>query len=170
MTSTQKTGLSAEPGPGPDGDAYRAALDRTRRLCASRECCVHDIITRLRSWKMVPENQEEKIISSLQAEKFIDEARYAAAFARDKLRYNKWGRIKIAYHLKMKSIPPDIINEALQQIDEEEYVETAGKIVMALLRTKKGAGKAAITAKVISSMQSKGFEFALSLELIRKHL
>lgn len=119
---------------------------------------------------MVPENQEEKIISSLQAEKFIDEARYAAAFARDKLRYNKWGKIKIAYHLKMKSILPDIINEALQQIDEEEYVETAEKIVMALLRTKKGAGKAAITAKVISSMQSKGFEFTLSLELIRKHL
>ncbi|MFO7575477.1 MAG: regulatory protein RecX [Bacteroidales bacterium] len=170
MTSTRKTGLSAEPETPSERERFRSALARAQQLCASRECCIHDIRTKLKSWNLVTESDEEEIISSLQKDKFIDETRYASAFARDKLRYNKWGRIKIAYNLKMKSIPYETITEALQQLDEEEYRETAEKIVLALIRTKKGNSKTAVMAKLVSSMQSKGFEFALSLELIKKHL
>lgn len=170
MTSTRKTDLSAEPGPPSDGERFQSALERARRLCASRECCIHDIRTKLRSWNLVPESQEEKIISSLQTDRFIDETRYASAFARDKLRYNKWGKIKIAYNLKMKSIPHETIAEALQQLDDEEYRETAEKLVLALIKTKKGNNKTAVIAKIVNSMQSKGFEFALSVELVKKHL
>ena len=170
MTSTRKTGLSAEPGTPSDRERFNEALERARRLCASREYCIHDIRKKLNSWNIIHEIDQENIISSLQKERFIDEARYASAFARDKLRYNKWGRLKTAHNLKMKAIPAETITEALQQLDEEEYGKTAEKIVLGLIRTKKGDSKKAVMAKILNSMQSRGFEYAFSLELIKKHL
>lgn len=170
MTSTQKRDLSAEPGTPSDRERFDAALQRARQLCAAREYCIHDIRTKLRSWNVAGDENEDKIIASLLKDKFIDELRYASAYARDKLRYNKWGRIKIAYNLKMKSLPHDTIAEALQQIDDEEYGETAEKIVLSLVRSKKGNSRTAVMAKIISSMQAKGFEFELSVELAKKHL
>ena len=48
----------------------------------------------------------------------------AKAFVRDKFRHNKWGKVKIAAHLKAKGITGDIIGTALGEIDNEEYIDT----------------------------------------------
>ena len=55
----------------------------------------------------------------------------------DKLRFNKWGRIKIAYELQKRNIPAPIRSEALEGIDEKEYAD----ILQSLLKAKKKSTK-----------------------------
>jgi regulatory protein len=168
MTSTPKTDSSAEPGPASKEAGFLTALEKAKRLCASKECCESEIRTRAEKWGIFSAAETDRIINSLTADKFIDEQRYASAFARDKLRYNKWGKIKIAYHLKMKGLPSSIIAEALQGLDEDEYKEIAMKIIAGLKRQKKGGGIHHEKARIVKSMQAKGFEISLSIELLNR--
>jgi len=80
---------------------FETALKKAMALCAGREYCRSDIRQKLSTWS-IDATDAEKIISKLVIEKFIDEERYCTAFVRDKFRYNKWGRVKIASALKMK--------------------------------------------------------------------
>jgi regulatory protein len=170
MTSMTRKDLSAEPGPTDREAVFRAVADRARKLCASREYCISDIRTKIEGWGTLAEGDIEKIIGELTSEKFIDEQRYASAYAGDKLRYNKWGRIKTAYNLRMKGIPSEIITEALANIDEDEYREVALRILKSLAKTSKAADRNQLRAKILRSMQSRGFEYAISAELLKEIL
>jgi regulatory protein len=142
--------------------------EKAKALCASRELCISDITSRLESWGVTDKMAIEKIVAGLLKEKFIDEHRYASAFARDKLRYNKWGKIKIEWHLRMKGVNSDCIRESIEGIDEEEYKDIAERLVLSMVKTKKGADKRTLRAKILRSMQSKGFEYAVTGEIVKR--
>lgn len=90
-------------------------------LCARSEKCRNDIMTKLRL-KGVTSGEAVEITDRLELEGFIDEARYAHAFAADKLRFDHWGRIKIRHHLMAKGIDATLIDEVLADvIDEADY-------------------------------------------------
>lgn len=96
--------------------------------CASAEHCEMEVRMRLRQWKCDSQNEDE-IIDYLIAENFISDERYAKAFVHDKLLYQGWGRVKIAYMLRGKKIAFDIIQSAIQTIDEEEYSRILNRLV-----------------------------------------
>lgn len=96
------------------------ALKEAMLLCSKEEKCSYDIKKKLLSWGMSKE-ETVKILQQLTHEKYIDDIRYAKSFANDKLRYNKWGRIKIAIELKKRKVQDIIIQEALGSIDKDEY-------------------------------------------------
>ncbi len=96
--------------------------------CAAAEHCEMEARMRLRQWKCDSQNEDE-IIDYLIAEKFISDERYAKAFVHDKLLYQGWGRVKIAYMLRGKKIAFDIIQSAIQTIDEEEYSRILNRLV-----------------------------------------
>ena len=81
--------------------SIRVLLSKAMNLCSKREYCCHDIREKLLTWG-ISKNDSERIISVLTSERFIDEARYANAFVKDKFKYNKWGKVKIAAHLKIR--------------------------------------------------------------------
>ncbi|MBM3419504.1 MAG: RecX family transcriptional regulator [Bacteroidetes bacterium] len=166
MTSTRRTGSSAEPGAEGNKSGYDTAIAKARRLCASREYCISEIRAKIEEWALVPPQKSDEIIASLVSDRFIDEQRYASAFARDKLRYNKWGRIKISYALRMKDLPANVIAGALNGIDEQEYLLIASKLVERILKTKKKSDAGLLRASVVRSMQSKGFETAVIMKLL----
>jgi regulatory protein len=62
-------------------------------------------------------------------EDYLNEERYAAAYARGKFRIKQWGRIKIKYELKQKQVSDYCIKNAMKEIDEEEYMKTLGKLM-----------------------------------------
>jgi regulatory protein len=99
---------------------FKIALEKAMAKCSGREFCSEDIRNKLYSWG-VENNDAGKIIGILIKENFINESRYATAFVRDKFKYNKWGKVKIAAHLKSKKIPSDIIGPAIDSIDHEQY-------------------------------------------------
>jgi len=144
--------------------------EKAKALCASREYCISDITSRLESWGVTDKTAVERIVAVLLKEKFIDERRYAHAFARDKLRYNKWGKIKIEWHLRMKGVDSECIREAIESIDGEEYKNIAEKLIRSMVKTKKGIDKNLLRAKILRSMQSKGFEYAVTGDIVKKIL
>jgi regulatory protein len=168
MTSIQKTDLSPEPGSDGNDNRIKIYTDKARALCASREYCISDIRSRLETWGVHNSDTQEAIIETLIGEKFLDEQRYASAFARDRLRYNKWGKIKIEWSLKMKNVAGDCITEALAGIDEDEYREIAERLIQSLVKSKKAENKQLLKAKILKSMQSKGFEYSVTGEIVKR--
>ena len=92
-------------------------LDRMRNLCSRREYCRADIMKKAMSALDGDREKAEKVIEILVAEKYIDELRYASAFARDKSSISGWGETKIRYMLSSKGVPREVIDKALEEID-----------------------------------------------------
>ena len=89
-------------------------------FCAASEHCEMDARMRLRQWNCESQAEDE-IIDYLIAENFISDERYAKAFVHDKLLYQGWGRVKIAYMLRAKKISSSIIQSALDTINPDDY-------------------------------------------------
>ena len=87
-------------------------LDRMRNLCSRREYCRADIMKKAMSALDGDREKAEKVIEILVAEKYIDELRYASAFARDKSSISGWGETKIRYMLSSKGVPREVIDKA----------------------------------------------------------
>lgn len=95
-------------------------IDRMRNLCSRREYCKADIMKKALAALDGDRDSAEKVIEVLVNEKYIDELRYASAFARDKASLAGWGGTKIRYMLSSKGVPRDVIDRALEEIDDEK--------------------------------------------------
>lgn len=101
-------------------EEYSNYMAKASSLCARNEKCEQDLRKKLFQWDISEENAE-KIIEELKKSDFINHQRYATSFTRDKLRFNHWGKKKIAYALRSKGIEDSYVQEALEQIPEEQY-------------------------------------------------
>lgn len=104
-------------------------LDRMRNLCSRREYCRSDIMKKVVSALDGDREKAEKVMEILVAEKYIDEFRYASAFARDKSAISGWGETKIRYMLSSKGVPREIIDKALEEIDEAKAMTRLEKLM-----------------------------------------
>lgn len=96
------------------------ALTRLEELCVRAERCESELRRKLSLWAISPADSDA-IITSLRTRRFLDERRFAASFVRDKYRFAKWGVRQIVLRLRQKNVPSDIIDEALGEIDMNEY-------------------------------------------------
>ena len=87
-----------------------------------------DIKNKLYEWNVQPA-KIEKIILELQKTDYINEERYAKAFASGKFRIKKWGKNKIINEMNKKQIPDIYIQIGLHEIDDEEYLNTLKEII-----------------------------------------
>ena len=105
-------------------------LARMRELCNTSERCVSEIVDRLARYELTA-TEARGVLKSLVAEGFVDDARYARAFAHDRLRFSLWGRYKIAMGLRAKKIDKQLIDAALEALDEDEYRQAAMRVMKA---------------------------------------
>ena len=129
------------------------ALIRCEELCARAERCEHELREKMRAW-LIDSRDIEAIINSLTTRRFLDDSRFARAFVRDKYRFARWGRRKIAMALKQKRIDSDTIDEALEEINQEEYT--------AVLRTLLKAKAAHMDRPLSYDDRVKLFRFAVA--------
>ena len=101
-------------------EEYSKVLDRLQAQCSKREYCSSDVFRKAMKAFDGDREMAEKILQSLLEDKFVDDSRYASAFAREKSRLSGWGPAKITTALVMKGIPRDTARQALLQIDEAE--------------------------------------------------
>lgn len=146
-------------------ELYTIALNKSMALCSSREYCSGDIRGKLSSWG-IDDDDSTKIIGMLIKENFINETRYATAFVRDKFKYNKWGKVKIAAHLKFKKLNPGVINTALDSIDNEQYNRVLRELIDNHRKTVKSKNQYDLKAKLLRFGLSKGFESSLLYEIL----
>lgn len=91
--------------------------DKMRRLCSRREYCVSDIRKKLMVQLDGNAPEAGEILEHLISERYVDDLRYASAYARDKASISGWGATKIRYMLSAKGISPEVISQALEEID-----------------------------------------------------
>ena len=148
-----------------ESSLYQTALSRATTLCSQREYCIEEIRSKLLQWG-ASDTDCESIINTLVKENFINERRYAGAFVRDKFKYNKWGRIKIAALLRIKKIPPEIINSALNEIDNDSYYNTLREMIMSHRTKVKAKNQYDLKGKLLRYGLSKGFESNLLYDIL----
>jgi regulatory protein len=103
-------------GTGDVKDPHKVA-DRMRALCSRREYCRRDVMKKVLAALDGDVAKAEEIVSKLVEERYVDDSRYAAAFARDKSAIAGWGAAKIRYMLAARGIDREIVAEALEEID-----------------------------------------------------
>jgi regulatory protein len=104
-------------------------LDRMRALCSRREYCRKDIMKKVLPAVDGDVTVAGSVVDTLVKEKYIDELRYASAFARDKSSIAGWGAVKIRYMLSAKGIPEGLVAQALEEIDGEKAVSRLDKLM-----------------------------------------
>jgi regulatory protein len=103
-----------------DSYTVEEATRSIERYCAYQERCHKDVEDKLKSMGVIQLAIDE-IIPHLIHHKFLNETRYAEAFARGKFRIKKWGRVRIVRELKMKGLNERSIKLGLKEISNDDY-------------------------------------------------
>ena len=140
--------------------------EKAMQLCSRREYCRKEIFDKLISWGCTPDEASEAV-DFLVEQKFVDERRYTEAFVKDKLRFNKWGRVKIAYMLRAQNIDKNITMEVLSEIDEAEYEQILAGELQKKHRTIRG-NVFEIKGKLFRFATGRGFESEIINDVINR--
>ena len=128
------------------------------QLCARSEHCQHELTEKMRRWGMDAEAQAH-VMERLVRERYVDDERYARAFVRDKIRYNKWGRRKVEQGLWAKHIDDDIRERVLDEVDDDEYLSVLRPLLQQKRRTLKAASEYELNQRLVKFALSRGFTF-----------
>ncbi len=103
--------------------------DRLRALCSRREYCRSEIMKKAVTALDGDSASAAEIVEALVKEKYVDDLRYASAFARDKSSIAGWGAVKIRYMLSSKGISRDVVAAALEEIDSAKASDKLYKVL-----------------------------------------
>src|SRR3978361_855124 len=106
----------------------KTALAKAEHYCAYQERSQQEVRDKLYEWGMYPQGVEN-VIAKLIDGNFLNEERFANAYARGKFNQKGWGRIKIKQGLKFKKVSDPLIKKALKTIDGDDYLTMLNKII-----------------------------------------
>ena len=127
-------------------------------LCAQAEHCQQEMRDKMRRLEL-DETVQNRIVDRLIKERYVDDERYARAFVKDKIRYNKWGRRKVQQALWMKRIDADIQQRVLDEIDEKEYLDVLRPLLKQKRKSIKAESDYELNQKLLRFALSRGFGF-----------
>jgi len=142
--------------------------DRMRGLCSRREYCRQDIMKKVLAALGGDADEAGRIMDRLVEEKYIDDLRYASAFARDKSSIAGWGATKIRYMLAAKGIDRETIAAALQEVDEGKASDRLEKLLSAKVRSLKDDPQCRM--KLLRFALGRGYQYDEAAELIDRLL
>jgi regulatory protein len=151
------------------------ALLRLRKYCAFTERSKEEVKRKLQNYIMAP-GEPEQVMESLIKDGFINELRFAKAFAGGKFRIKKWGKRKIEVEMKKKGLSEELIEKGLNELAENDYeamldelLQKKWKLIMRSAKdTESYEGKQANQQKLIRYALQKGYEMDIVIERIRK--
>ena len=113
-------------------------LSRLQKLCSKAEYCEANIYRKVLKALDGDAQAAAKVLASLKEDRYVDNARYAAAFARDKANFQGWGPVKIRFQLRAKGVSEADITQALQEIEPAKAEEKLEKVLAAKAKTLQG--------------------------------
>ena len=143
------------------------ALQKLKHFCAYQERCHSEVKEKLYNlgvWK----KDHDEIIATLIEENYLNEERFAMAYAGGKFRIKKWGRVKIKYELKQKQVSEYCIKKALKQIDEDDYMKVMNKLAGEKYASLKSEQWLVRKKKTMDYLFRRGFEADLINESIKR--
>ena len=142
-------------------------VQKIRNFCSYRERCISEVEEKLKSLKVQKQNFPG-IINQLQKDGYLDEERYAKAFAGGKFRLNRWGKKKIEYEMRMRGIPELTIQEGLAEIGDAEYLETLKELMVHKYQEIKSDDNVNIREKILNFAYGKGYETEIILRFLKE--
>lgn len=136
-------------------------LVKLMHFCSYRERSIYEVMQKLKSLQ-VDESHQAAVVSKLIAENFLNEIRFVKAFVNDKFYLNQWGKIKIKQ--KISAFQPDafLVEQALQNIEENDYLIAIKKCLNKFLSLQKNnllSNKLLLKQKAFQHCLNKGFEW-----------
>ena len=146
------------------------AMERLEALCVRSEHCEDELRRKLYRWGLSGADAEH-IIESLRDRRYVDDERFARAYVRDKLRFSRWGRVKIRMGLMAKRVCGATIAAALaEEIAEEEYEEILISVLKMKMRSIEDAAGYEGRTRLFRFGVSRGFEPGMVSDVIRRKL
>ena len=142
-------------------DSLLAALQKAKQYCVYQERCPSEVRDKLYSFKL-RKNEVEQLLTQLIEEDFLNEERFAFAYAGGHFRTKQWGKEKIKYALKQKQVSEYCIRKALSAITASDYNKTFFNVADKKLATLKSEKNIFIKKRKMKNyLQQKGFEIKL---------
>ena len=142
------------------------AFQKIKHYCAYQERSHKEVKDKLYAYGLRPVMVNE-ILGSLIEENYLNEERFAKQFAGGKFRLKQWGKIKIAYELKLKQVSSYNIKVALDGIDDEDYIKTLRKLATTKWQSLKADTTFLKQSKTIAYLLQKGYEKSLVSEAVK---
>ena len=138
---------------------------RLAALCAQAEHCEYEMQEKMRRWE-IADDAQARVMQRLITERYVDDERFARAFANDKVKYNKWGRRKVEAALWQKGISSDIYAPVLDAVDRELYADTLLPLLKAKQRTVTGRTAYERHYKLLRYAIGRGFDVELAKQCL----
>ena len=135
----------------------KTALVKAESWCAYQERSQQEVRNKLYDWELKPSEVEE-VIADLIASNFLNEERFALAYASGKANIKKWGKQKIKQGLKFKKVPEKLIQKALNSIDGDKYFEELCQAVLKKEKTLTEKDPLKKKYKLLNYLLGKGYE------------
>lgn len=134
------------------------ALHKVAAYCSKAERCESDVRRKLDKWELTPD-ETNSIITRLIKENYLNEERFTKAFIKDKMVFNKWGKIKISYELRKKSIPDVIIQACFDDIESTDFESPLLKILSNKIKSVKADSEYEKRIKLIRFALGRGYSY-----------
>ena len=132
-------------------------LSSLQALCARKEYCSADIYKKALKGLEGDEEAAAAMVALLVKDQFVDDLRYATAFARDKACLDGWGPVKIAFQLRGKGIDASTVDKALGEVDADKADARMRAVLEAKARTLKGDSE--LRLKLLKFGLQRGYEY-----------
>ncbi len=136
---------------------YSRSLSRLQRLCSKAEYCRADIYRKALKDLDGDSSEAERLVDELVRERYVDNLRYASAYAREKASLQGWGEVKIRYQLKTKGISEADISAALAEIDSASAQARLERLIAAKAKTLEGDPQ--FRLKLLKFGLSRGYQY-----------
>ena len=138
-------------------DAAKKLLGRLQNLCAKQECCSADMLQKAIKALDYDRAAAQEVVDALVADGYVDDSRYAAAFAREKSSITGWGPVKIKFALAAKGIKGETASQALEDIDPDRADAKLRKLLENKWKTLADDPQGKL--KLIKFALSRGYEY-----------
>lgn len=136
---------------------YDKCLSRLQRLCSKAEYCRSQMYTKALRDLEGDADAAKRVVDSLVADRYVDDARYASAFAREKASIQGWGPVKIRFQLRSKGISDADIASGMSEIEEPKAARKLESVLAAKYRTLQGDPQCKL--KLLKFALSRGYEY-----------
>lgn len=143
------------------------AMRVLEKYCVYQDRCHLEVSKKLHTMNMIQDAKDMIMVHLIQHD-FLNEERYAKSFVRGKFYYKNWGKIKITKYLRSKNIGVKIIETALKEIDEKDYLETLKSLLEKKIHQIKANNTFEKRKKSIYFLQSKGYELPLIMNVLEE--
>lgn len=143
------------------------ALQSLMRLCSRAEKSTGDARRLMRTWG-VPEAEQQEVVDKLVVQRFIDNRRYAEAYAREKSSLAGWGARKIAMQLRQKGVERDVITQTLAMLDADAQNDKLVEKLQRKQRTTKAANDYELRGKLLRYALGLGYDYEQAMGALDK--